>query len=174
MRSKTPVKFKPLYSRYALAMNADRAAYLLPVTPSNDRSEMRRSPARFSLSASSDESENLIFPSLQVTNSTPLNILLKNFLVVATGLIAFGVAAPVPVPLQSREAEPANIYGQAHNLKMADDSFKKREVEAVDIYGQAHTLKIADDSFKKRGAEPQNNIYGSAHRLKMADDAFKA
>lgn len=74
-------------------------------------------------------------------------------------------------PLRGREAEPTNIYGQAHTLKMADDAFK-REAAPANVYGQAHTLKLADDEYKKREAEPAN-IYGQAHTLKMADDAFK-
>ncbi|KAK0124098.1 hypothetical protein ONS95_009081 [Cadophora gregata] len=140
-------------------------------------------------------------------------MLFKNFFVVATSLVALGGAAPVlgmqesrqrkyvltrTAPVEDRAAAPANVYGQAHTLKLADDEFKKREAlpqinaygrahtlkmaddafkreaEPANVYGQAHTLKLADDEYKKRDALPQINAYGRAHTLKMADDAFKA
>ncbi|KAH7389134.1 hypothetical protein BKA64DRAFT_130577 [Cadophora sp. MPI-SDFR-AT-0126] len=98
-------------------------------------------------------------------------MLLKSFLVAATSLVAFSVAAPLSAPVEGRKAAPANAYGIAHTLKMADDAVK-RDAAPVNAYGIAHTLKMADDAAKREAAPA--NLYGTAHTLKMAADAFKA
>lgn len=72
-------------------------------------------------------------------------------LLVATGLAAWGVTAPIAEPVKAREAE-ASIYDTAHTLKMAEDEYQKHDPEA-NLYGTAHTLKTAQDEYKKRDAE---------------------